>query len=117
LGAAICGNPLWLASALAKIHEAARRIPNPAAERVPAAAHVFIINPLTGQGLDSWFSTHPNTENRIAALEELAREWAAAGGDLGTASLETDTAGESRQGPWSQNTRRPGSSGGPWSRS
>ena len=35
---------------------------------------MFIINPLTGPGLDNWFSTHPNTENRIAALEEMARE-------------------------------------------
>ena len=35
---------------------------------------MFIINPLTGRGVDNWFSTHPNTENRIAALEEMARE-------------------------------------------
>jgi heat shock protein HtpX len=115
MGAAICGNPLWLASALAKIHEAAQRIPNPAAERVPAAAHVFIINPLTGHGIDNWFSTHPNTENRIEALEELAREWAAAGNNAGTASLETDLDGRGRSGPWTQRDGRRRSSGGPWS--
>ncbi len=41
---------------------------------MPATAHMFIINPLTGQGMDNLFSAHPNTENRIAALEALARE-------------------------------------------
>jgi len=76
MGAMICGNPLWLASALAKIQEAARRIRNEPAEAVPATAHLFIINPLTGRGVDSWFSTHPNTENRIAELEQMAREMA-----------------------------------------
>ena len=35
---------------------------------------MFIINPLSGRGIDNWFSTHPNTENRIAELEEMARE-------------------------------------------
>src|SRR5262249_43559533 len=44
------------------------------AERVPATAHLFIVNPLTGQGMDNLFSTHPSTENRIAALERLAAE-------------------------------------------
>ena len=36
---------------------------------------MFIINPLTGQGMDNMFSTHPNTENRIAELEAMAQEW------------------------------------------
>ena len=72
-GAEICGNPLWLASALKKIAIAAGRIPNDAAEHNPATAHMFIINPLSGERMDSLFSTHPNTENRIAALEEMAR--------------------------------------------
>lgn len=74
MGAMICGNPLWLASGLRRIHTLARRIDNPAAEAVPAAAHMFIINPLNGHGMDNLFSTHPNVENRIAALEALARE-------------------------------------------
>ncbi|MEX2045114.1 MAG: HipA domain-containing protein, partial [Opitutus sp.] len=43
LGAEICGNPLWLASALAKIHHYARQIENPSAEAVPASAHLFIV--------------------------------------------------------------------------
>jgi heat shock protein HtpX len=71
-GAAICGNPIWLASALAKIARAAGRIPMAAAERNPATAPLFIINPLSGERMDNLFSTHPATENRIAALQALA---------------------------------------------
>ena len=48
------------------------QIPNEQAERNPATAHMFIINPLSGQRMDNLFSTHPATENRIAALEQLA---------------------------------------------
>ena len=68
LGARICGQPMWLASALAKIANAAHQVPNPEAERNPATAHMFIINPLSGHGVDNLFTTHPATENRIAAL-------------------------------------------------
>lgn len=81
MGAMIAGNPLWLASALRKIHAAARRIQNPRAENVPAAAHVFIVNPLNGRGVDSMFATHPNVDNRIAELEALAREMGITGMD------------------------------------
>ncbi len=73
MGAEIAGQPLWLASALNKIAGAAHYIQNDAAERNPATAHMFIINPLSGLRMDNLFSTHPATENRIAALEELAR--------------------------------------------
>ena len=76
-GAEITGNPLWLASALTKIAAAAKQIPNYRAERFPASAHMFIINPLFGLGADSLFSTHPATESRVAALEEMAQEFAA----------------------------------------
>src|SRR5919112_1576207 len=72
MGAEICGNPLWLASSLAKLEAGVAQIPNPDAERHPATAHMFIVNPLTGHGMDNLFSTHPATENRIAALQELA---------------------------------------------
>ncbi|MEI9404627.1 zinc metalloprotease HtpX [Mesorhizobium argentiipisi] len=72
-GAEICGHPLWLASALNKIARGAERIPNEDAERNPAMAHLFIINPLHGERMDNLFSTHPSTENRIAALQEMAR--------------------------------------------
>src|SRR3954471_18293228 len=74
LGARIVGQPMWLASALSRIEHAAHQVPNYEAERNPATAHMFIINPLTGHGMDSLFSTHPATENRIAALQALAAE-------------------------------------------
>ena len=74
-GAEICGHPEWLASALHKIAAAAGRIPNNAAERNPATAHMFIINPLGKFRRDSLFSTHPDTANRIAALEALSAQW------------------------------------------
>ncbi|MEO1397293.1 MAG: zinc metalloprotease HtpX [Pseudomonadota bacterium] len=71
-GADICGNPLWLADALRKIEQHARGMINQPAERAKATAHMFIINPLNGQSMDNLFSTHPNTANRIAALEDMA---------------------------------------------
>lgn len=74
VGATITGHPLWLASALRKLQALTRQFPNEAAERVPAMAHLYIINPLSGRGMDNLFSTHPSTENRIAALEEIARK-------------------------------------------
>src|SRR5207253_6332867 len=74
MGAEILGEPRHLASALAKIENAAHAIPNEPAEQNPATAHLFIINPLSGQRMDNLFSTHPATENRIAALERLAQE-------------------------------------------
>jgi len=74
IGAEICGNPLWLASALQRIQGFAARIDNHSAERNPATAHMFIINPLHAHKHDKLFSTHPNTENRILALEKLAAE-------------------------------------------
>ncbi|MCC7274065.1 MAG: zinc metalloprotease HtpX [Alphaproteobacteria bacterium] len=72
IGAEIAGQPMWLASALERIHQAADQIPNEPAEQNPATAHMFIYNPLHGRGADSLFSTHPAVENRIARLQELA---------------------------------------------
>jgi heat shock protein HtpX len=74
-GAAIVGRPLWLASALRKIADASERIPNYDAERNPATAHLFIINPLSGKRMDNLFSTHPHVENRIAQLNEMRSKW------------------------------------------
>ena len=71
VGAEICGNPLWLAAALRKIDAFAKGIDMNAAERNPALAHMFIINPLHAHAHDALFSTHPNTANRIAALEAM----------------------------------------------
>ena len=73
-GAEICGEPLWLASALEKIAMGASRIDNHAAERNPATAHMFIINPLHAHKHDNLFATHPATENRIAALRAMSNE-------------------------------------------
>ena len=69
-GAEISGNPRALASALAKISGAAERIPNPVAERNPAAAQLYIVP----THVSEMFSTHPATEKRIAALEDIAVE-------------------------------------------
>jgi len=103
LGARIAGRPEWLASALRKLDAAAHAIPNEPAERNPATAHMFIVNPLTGQGMDNLFSTHPATENRIAALQQLAQELGR--GDFGAPR----PARQAPAGPWN---RRPA---GPWS--
>lgn len=73
-GALISGDPLALASALNKIATAAGRQVNVAAERNPAMAHMYIVNPLSGARMDNLFSTHPDTGNRIAALQRLATE-------------------------------------------
>jgi len=74
-GAEICGDPRALASALAKLHEGAARIPSPVAARVPAAASLYIVP--SGEGRDGLFSTHPDTANRIAALQAMAGEFMA----------------------------------------
>ncbi len=71
-GAEISGRPLWLASALEKMTIAAEQIDNAPAERNPATAHMFIINPLHSGRMDSLFSTHPSTASRIARLQEIA---------------------------------------------
>ncbi|MBD3766238.1 MAG: zinc metalloprotease HtpX, partial [Rhodobacterales bacterium] len=81
-GAGICGQPLWLASALTRIEGLASRIDNPAAERNPATAHMFIINPLHAHAHDRLFATHPATANRVAALRALAVQ---GGSDTGPA--------------------------------
>ena len=72
-GAEISKRPLALASALQKIAGRAEQIPNMPAERNPASAHLFIVNPLSGARMDNLFSTHPNVENRV---ERLARDCA-----------------------------------------
>ena len=90
IGAEICGQPLWLADALRKIQSFAARIDNDVAERNPQTAHMFIINPLHAHARDKLFSTHPATENRIRALEELAR-----------AMPQTRRPAAPNRGPWS----------------
>jgi heat shock protein HtpX len=112
-GAEICGKPLSLASALAKISNFAHQVPNYEAERNPATAHMFIINPLSGERMDNLFSTHPATENRIAALQQMASEMSAAS----TAAVRADSAvRKSRSVPptgWGRGGSEPPK--GPWS--
>jgi len=91
VGAEICGNPMWLASALQKIERGARASRNRQAERNPALAHLYIANPLAGKGADNLFSTHPVTANRIAALRKMAGEM-----DAEQESLDSNRA----RGPW-----------------
>lgn len=81
-GAEICGNPLWLASALEKIERGARASINVQAERNPAMAHMYISNPLNGQGADNLFSTHPSTSNRVAVLRRMAGQQMSRPADL-----------------------------------
>ncbi len=73
-GGIICGNPLYLASALGKIDAYVRRDREPQA--TPQTAHMFIINPFEGAGktMANLFSTHPATEDRIEKLREQASE-------------------------------------------
>lgn len=75
-GAQITGDPLALATALEKISKLARNFENPWARRNPGMAHLYIVNPLAGRGADNLFSTHPDVQNRIAALKQMARELA-----------------------------------------
>jgi len=70
-GSEICGNPDWLASALQKLERGARAHENIPAEKNPASASLFIVNPLHGKRADSLFSTHPATINRVKKLKEL----------------------------------------------
>jgi heat shock protein HtpX len=88
VGAEIAGQPLWLARALENIQDSAQRIGNHDAERNPATAHMFIINPLSGHGMDNLFSTHPSTANRVARLQGMAQ------GMYGAAQEAP------RRGPW-----------------
>lgn len=98
-GAEICGKPMALASALNRIAGAAHRIENDTAEANPATAHMFIINPLSGARMDNLFSTHPDTGNRIAALEQMAAEFG------------SPAAGNVSSGPWGGSSA---DARGPW---
>lgn len=73
-GAKLCGNPLWLASALAKLEEANQQGQFQAADEHPNTAHMFIVNPLSAEKLTQLFSTHPPTEERIRRLQAMAKE-------------------------------------------
>ena len=99
IGAQIGGDPAALARALQKIEAYARGgAVNHAAERNPATAHMFIINPLNGSGADSLFSTHPATHNRVEALLALGVGQGTRPRRVGTA---VPVSTPRRTGPWS----------------
>jgi heat shock protein HtpX len=109
LGARIIGQPMWLASALVKIANGAHEIPNMEAERNPATAHMFIINPLSGHGVDNLFSTHPSTERRVTELQRLAAEL----GPRGASPSARPRPSDPRRGPWAA-LRDRAAPRGPW---
>jgi heat shock protein HtpX len=110
IGAEIGGDPAALASALEKIeHYAKGGVINEDAERNPAMAHLFIINPLSGHGADNLFSTHPNTKNRIAQLMQLAGK---AGIAPRTAAIAAAPVQSGPAGPWGNRAEPP--KRGPW---
>ena len=102
--AEITGRPDWLISALGKISRRAAAIPNPDAERNPAFAHLFIINPLSGRSFGSLFASHPPTENRIAALRAMEGGRPAVSA---AAAPESPSPQGFRVGPWGNVGRRP----------
>lgn len=111
-GAEICGKPLALANALRKISSSAKQIENVTAEANPATAHMFIINPLSGARMDNLFSTHPNTDNRIQALEQMPQPGGAA-----FSGTRAGSEHNSASGPWSKAGRSAASRkrpAGPW---
>lgn len=71
-GARLCRKPLALASALQKLQTASSRRPLEGAN--PATAHLFIVNPLSGQAFMNLFSTHPPVERRVEILHSLAKQ-------------------------------------------
>ena len=80
-----------------RIEDGVHHVPNMDAERSPATAHMFIINPLSGQGMDNLFSTHPSTQNRVAELQRLAGASAPATGGFAATSARPVSR---PKGPW-----------------
>jgi heat shock protein HtpX len=112
LGAQICGEPMALARALQRIEAIARGTDCHVAERNPALAHLFILNPLHAHAHDALFSTHPATANRIRALAALSGGEAGPGGGMGGGAASASASGAGlratsipatrprRRGPW-----------------
>lgn len=75
VGAEISKDPKALASALEKIQNFARQVPNQTAEMHPETGQMMIINPLSGKSLKGLFSTHPQTEERVRRLLEMANHY------------------------------------------
>jgi heat shock protein HtpX len=107
LGARIAGGPQGLAKALMRLEGTRHAIPNRSAEAHPESAPLFIVNPLSGQGMDNLFSTHPSTGNRVRAL---LGDGAVAAPPMG------DVQGAAPRGPWGGGSVPPtaGRRRGPW---
>lgn len=111
IGAEIAGDAEGLASALLHLEGYKAGRINHAAEANPATAHMFIINPLSGLRMDGLFSTHPKTENRVAALRALGGQMRPPSGPPRNTALRstpptpTPTSAP-RPGPWSNPPRR-----------
>ena len=105
IGAEIAGDPGALVGALEKMEAYARGgVVNYEAERNPATAHMFIVNPLSGRGADNLFSTHPATHNRVGKLRAMLER-----GGFGIAAAQlrpvaaapvTTAVPPMRRGPW-----------------
>ena len=109
--AEITGRPDWLISALGKLERRVPAVPNVDAERNPAMAHLFIVNPLSGRSMSNLFATHPSTEDRIAALSALERSAPPAAAFTPRASSPRASAPDLHIGPWGNIGGRPK---GPW---
>lgn len=107
--AEITGRPAWLISALGKLDQLAQAVPNLDAERNPAMAHLFIVNPLAGGGMSSLFATHPSTADRVAALHAL--EGAAPAAPFAPSEARRAASPELHVGPWGNIGGR---AKGPW---
>ena len=101
LGAEICGDPRWLADGLAKLEHYKKGLVNHAAEAHPASAHMFIVNPLAGLRLDSLFTTHPPTGERIRRLLAMAPPAPVARVGWGRAPATSPWGVPSQRNPWS----------------
>lgn len=100
VGAEIAGDPDSLARALQKIEAyATGGAHNHGAERNPATAHMFIINPLAGRRGDALFSTHPATHNRVEALRRMIGKIAPMAVEMRRTAVPV-SAGPARKGPW-----------------
>lgn len=105
IGAEIAGDAEGLANALLRLEGSKEGRVNQAAEANPATAHMFIINPLSGLRMDGLFSTHPRTENRVAALRALAGRGRPPGG--GFTQAQPPVGRPPAGSPWAQRAAPP----------